>query len=53
MGSGFHCFEIEKLEDCIKIKLFKKIEIKNVKKSYDHIKSLRYNLLNLNNHSNL
>ena len=46
-----HCFEIEKLEDCIKIKLFKKIEIKNVKKSYDHIKSLRY-ILNLNNHSN-
>ena len=46
-----HCFEVEKLEDCIKIKLFKKIEIENVKKSYDHIKSLRY-ILNLNNHSN-
>ena len=46
-----HCFEIEKLEDCIKIKLFKKIEIENVKKSYDHIKSLRY-ILNLNDRSN-
>ena len=46
-----HCFEIEKLEDCIKNKLFKKTEIENVKESYCHIKSLRF-ILNLNGNSN-
>ena len=46
-----HCFEIEKLEDCIRTKLFKKTEIENVKRSYGHIKSLRF-ILNLNGNSN-
>ena len=46
-----HCFEIKKLEDCIKNRLFNKTEIENVKKSYGHIKSLRY-ILNLNGNSN-
>ncbi len=46
-----HCFEIEKLEDCIRTKLFNKKEIENVKRSYSHIKSLRF-ILNLNGNSN-
>ncbi|MBA4692185.1 MAG: [protein-PII] uridylyltransferase [SAR86 cluster bacterium] len=46
-----HCFEIYKLEDCVKTKLFKKVEIAGVKKSYSYIKFLRY-ILNLNSKSN-
>jgi len=46
-----HCFEVKKLNDCIKANLFSKDEITAINKSYAHMKSLRF-ILNIHNNSN-